>query len=44
VDTNNTLTFDFSSADYYNCHNLWQDELKFGIIFYVLMFAFYVRQ
>ncbi|KAI9485822.1 MAG: hypothetical protein EXX96DRAFT_546641 [Benjaminiella poitrasii] len=43
---NNTLngtmpSFDFTQ-DYYNCQNLWQDELKFGIIFYVLMFAFYV--
>ncbi|KAI7902448.1 uncharacterized protein BX663DRAFT_511107 [Cokeromyces recurvatus] len=44
---NNTLKndtmpqFDFTQ-DYYNCQNLWQDELKFGIIFYVLMFAFYV--
>ncbi|KAL7333511.1 hypothetical protein PS15p_202404 [Mucor circinelloides] len=33
-------TFDYNS-DYYNCDNLWQDELKFGIIFYVLQFAFY---
>jgi hypothetical protein len=32
-----------TNQDYYNCHNLWQDELKFGIIFYILMFAFYVR-
>ncbi|GAA5799679.1 hypothetical protein HPULCUR_005096 [Helicostylum pulchrum] len=39
---NGTLpNFDFA-ADYYNCHNLWQDELKFGIIFYILMFAFYI--
>lgn len=40
---NTTLSgFDFSNGDFYNCHNLWQDELKFGIIFYILMFAFYV--
>ncbi|KAG2198757.1 hypothetical protein INT47_010543 [Mucor saturninus] len=42
IETNNTLNFDFSNSDYYNCHNLWQDELKFGIIFYILMFAFYI--
>lgn len=41
----NTSTIQIDgSRDYYNCHNLWQDELKFGIIFYILMFAFYVRQ
>lgn len=40
---NTTLSgFDFTNGDFYNCHNLWQDELKFGIIFYILMFAFYV--
>lgn len=39
---NGTQTsFDYNN-DYYNCDNLWQDELKFGIIFYVLQFAFYV--
>ncbi|CAO3625362.1 unnamed protein product [Mucor fragilis] len=38
---NGTQTsFDYNN-DYYNCDNLWQDELKFGIIFYVLQFAFY---
>ncbi|CAO3663706.1 hypothetical protein CU097_010464 [Rhizopus azygosporus] len=39
---NNTVNnFDFQH-DYYNCNHLWQDEVKFGIIFYILMFAFYV--
>ncbi|KAI8046974.1 uncharacterized protein B0P05DRAFT_482285 [Gilbertella persicaria] len=39
--TNGSIpTFDFSN-DYYNCHSLWEDELKFGIIFYILLFAFY---
>ncbi|KAI8369104.1 hypothetical protein EDC96DRAFT_503869 [Choanephora cucurbitarum] len=39
--TNSTLpTFDFAN-DYYNCRHLWEDELKFGIVFYILMLAFY---
>ncbi|OBZ84564.1 hypothetical protein A0J61_07388 [Choanephora cucurbitarum] len=39
--TNSTLpAFDFSN-DYYNCRHLWEDELKFGIVFYILMLAFY---
>jgi hypothetical protein len=34
--------FDFAQ-DFYNCYDLWEDELKFGIIFLVLMLAFYVN-
>jgi hypothetical protein len=35
--------FDFVQ-DFYNCHSLWEDELKFGIIFFILMLAFYVNE
>ncbi|KAI8370299.1 hypothetical protein BD560DRAFT_397050 [Blakeslea trispora] len=39
--TNSTLPLFNFSNDYYNCHSLWEDELKFGIVFYILMLAFY---
>lgn len=41
---NSSLSNDFLGQDYYNCHNLWQDELKFSIIFFILMLAFYVSK
>ncbi|CEP10322.1 hypothetical protein [Parasitella parasitica] len=36
----NNASFD-NRTDYYNCNSLWQNELKFSIIFLVLQFAFY---
>ncbi|KAI8646432.1 hypothetical protein BD408DRAFT_410219 [Parasitella parasitica] len=38
--TLSNASFD-NKIDYYNCDSLWQNELKFSIIFFALQFAFY---
>jgi hypothetical protein len=30
-------------SDLYNCSRLWEDEIKFSVVVFVIMFALYVR-
>jgi hypothetical protein len=32
-----------SSDDFYHCSRLREDEMKFGIVFFILMLSFYVK-
>lgn len=39
----NATSFDLTSADYYNCDKLWEDEAKFGLMSICIMVVIYVR-
>ncbi|KAL1932823.1 hypothetical protein VTP01DRAFT_8501 [Rhizomucor pusillus] len=38
----NATSFDLTSADYYNCDKLWEDEAKFGLMSICIMVVIYI--